>query len=187
MLQWGAKLRDDLKVDSEAAKRLATAISHEISQLPEEIRFRIMNATPVGLRERIDELVAFQSWMDFAFRFRDCPEVVRAQVITQNYVCFVYLGDAWFKVLRKELGSESAVAKCCKYLTDNPVRAFRNAMAHDNWRYNADYSGLQYWAKKGSDPDEPIIEWEVSQQDLNFWQSLAQCTAYASFLSLDHQ
>lgn len=113
------------------------------------------------------------------------PVVVRAQVVYQNYICFVYLGESCFNVLKKELPSGSTAKKCCKFLTDNPVRAFRNAMAHANWRYLPDFSGLEYWARKGTEPTEPMVRFEVSQQDLCFWQALARCTAYASFGTLE--
>jgi hypothetical protein len=29
-----------------------------------------------------------------------------------------------------------------------------------------------------------MVRFEVLQQDLSFWQALARCTAYASFLTL---
>jgi hypothetical protein len=108
----------------------------------------------------------------------------RAQVITQNYICFVYLGEACFKALKKEVQAETATQRCCKYLTDNPVRAFRNAIAHSNWCYLPDFSGLEFWARKGADPAERPTRFEVRQQELDFWQSLARCTAYAAYLSL---
>lgn len=53
-----------------------------------------------------------------------------------------------------------------------------------NWRYLPDFSGLEYWARKEAEPTEPMGRFEVSQQDLSFWQALAHCTAYASFLTL---
>jgi hypothetical protein len=71
--------------------------------------------------------------------------------------------------------------KCCRFLTDNPIRAFRNALAHANWRYNEDFSGLRFWARKGSDPSEALREFEVSQLELGFWQALARCVAYVAF------
>jgi hypothetical protein len=112
------------------------------------------------------------------------PVVVRAQVVCQNYICFVYLGESCFNVLKKELPPGSAAKKCCRFLTDNPIRAFRNAVAHANWRYLPDFTGLEYWARKGAEPTEPMVRFEVSQQALSFWQALARCTAYASFLTL---
>ncbi len=122
--------------------------------------------------------------MDLVRDSRPHPAVVRAQVITQNYICFVYLGDSCFTVLKKELPSGSTAKKCCKFLTDNPVRAFQNAIAHSNWQYLPDFNGLEFWAKKGTDPSEQLSRFEVLQHDLNFWQALARCVAYASYLSL---
>lgn len=69
-------------------------------------------------------------------------------------------------------------------LTDNPVRALRNAIAHSNWRYLPDFSGLEFWAKKGAEVDEPPSRFQVTQHELGFWQTLARCVAYASYLSL---
>jgi len=48
----------------------------------------------------------------------------------------------------------------------------------------SDYSGLVFWAKKGADPNEPLSRFEVSQEDLNFWQTLSRCVAYAAYTSL---
>jgi len=184
MYQWGAKLRDDLKISSDASRNLATTISIEISTLPFEAKQRIIGATPVPLSDRLEELQAFQNWMDYAKKIKDNPALIRAQVITQIYICFVYLGESWFKVIRKESPIDSTTKKCCKYLTENPVRAFRNAIAHANWRYKSDFSGMEYWARKGNDPGEPLSYFEVADNDLAFWQMLSRCTAYASILSL---
>jgi len=66
-------------------------------------------------------------------------------------------------------------------LTDNPVRAFRNSISHANWKYADDFKGIEYWAKKGSNPDEPMIKWYAKDKDIEFWQMLARCVAYAAF------
>jgi len=184
MFQWGAKLRDDLKISSDASRSLATTISAEIAALPFDAKQRIIEATPIPLSDRLEELHAFQNWMDYARKIKDNPALIRAQTITQIYICFVYLGESWFKVIRKESPIDSTTKKCCKYLTENPVRAFRNAIAHANWRYKSDFSGIEYWARKGSDPSEPLSHFEVADNDLSFWQMLSRCTAYASILSL---
>jgi hypothetical protein len=63
----------------------------------------------------------------------------------------------------------SETKKCCKYLTINPIRAFRNAIAHANWNYKIDYSGLEFWARKGSDPNEPLSHFDVFMDELDFW------------------
>jgi hypothetical protein len=54
-------------------------------------------------------------------------------------------------------------------------------LAHANWRYNEDFSGLRFWARKGSDPNEPLSDFEVSQLELGFWQAFARCVAYVAF------
>jgi len=184
MLQWSSRLRDDLMILPPESNRLGSAISVEVAGLSAEAKQRVRDASLIPLEARIEELRAFQGWMDLVRQSEPLPVVVRAQVITQNYICFVYLGEACFRVLSKELPSGSVAKKCCKFLTDNPVRAFRNAIAHSNWRYLPDFSGLEFWAKKGGDQSELPTRFIVLQQDLSFWQALARCTAYSSFLSL---
>ncbi len=90
--------------------------------------------------------------MDMVGNIPNMPQLTRAQVIVQNYICFVYLGEACFQVLRREAPTGSTVKRCCRFLTDNPVRAFRNAVAHGNWKYTPEFSGLEFWARKGGDP-----------------------------------
>jgi len=185
MQQWSTRLRDDLRIGPPESNQLATTITKEVASLSEDGKQRVRGASQIPLTIRIKELTAFQGWMDLVHTTSEPhPVVVRAQVVYQNYICFVYLGESCFNVLKKELPSGSAAKKCCKFLTDNPVRAFRNAVAHANWRYLPDLSGLEYWARKGAEPTEPMVRFEVSQQDLSFWQALARCTAYASFVTL---
>ncbi|MGD0092100.1 MAG: hypothetical protein ABSE73_19475 [Planctomycetota bacterium] len=184
MLQWSSRLRDDLSILAPESNRLASTIAREVGSLSSEAKQRVEDASVVPIEDRVEELRAFQAWMDIVRASTPPPPVVRAQVIVQNYICFVYLGEACFTVLRKELPTGSATRKCCKFLTDNPVRAFRNAVAHSNWHYLPDFSGLEFWAKKGAEADESLSRFTVLQQDLSFWQYLARCTAYASYLSL---
>jgi hypothetical protein len=185
MQQWSSRLRDDLKILAPASLQLATTISREVTALSPESKQHVRDASPIPLAIRLEELRAFQGWMDLVNNTgHSHPVVVRAQVITQNYICFVYLAEACFKVLKNEVQAGTTTKRCCKFLTDNPVRAFRNAVAHSNWRYLQDFSGLKFWAKKGDDPTEKPTRFEVAQQELAFWQSLARCTAYAAYLSL---
>lgn len=184
MLQWSTRLRDDLTISPPESNHLATTIAKKVAALSSDAKIRIRGASLIPLETRWEELVAFQGWMDVVRNSNPPPVVVRAQVITQNYLCFVYLVESCFNVLKKELPSNSTAKKCCKFLTDNPVRAFRNAVAHSNWKYLPDFSGIEFWARKGSDPTEIPSRFEVGQQDLSFWQYLARCTAYATYLSL---
>ena len=111
--------------------------------------------------------------------------ITRTQVIVQNYVCFVYLNEACFRALLRTSKPGSVTRRCCKFLTDNPVRAFRNAIAHSNWAYAAGFGGLTFWARKGSTQDEPLSEFNVNQSELNFWQTLSRAVAYAACQTLE--
>ncbi len=169
---------------SDETIKLATAIAGEVRFLSPESKELIRSATPVPVQKRLEELIAFQAWMDHAGASNQAPYETRAQVVLQNYVCFVYLGEACFKVLRKVGASGSIVRRCASFLTDNPVRAFRNAVAHANWQYRDDFAALVYWARKGADPGEELTRFEVCQADLDFWQALSRCLAYATYLNL---
>jgi hypothetical protein len=122
--------------------------------------------------------------MDWASTVGTRPEVTRTQVVSQLYVCFVYLGDSCFRPLKKQFASSTVTGRCTRFLLDNPVRAFRNAVAHANWQYTPDFSGIKYFARKGADPNEALAEWDVSQDTLGFWQALARGVAYAALTEL---
>jgi hypothetical protein len=184
MMAWSKRLIAELKIKEEDTQKLATTIASEVRWLSMKAKREIIEASPVDIKHRYEELLAFQNWTDIVHRSEKHPAVVRAQVIVQNYICFVYLNESCFNILRKHLPSGSASKKCCNFLVDNPVRSFRNAIAHSNWCYKDDFSGVRYWARKGADPDEPLNEFEVNQDDLSFWQAIARCTAYAAYENL---
>lgn len=55
----------------------------------------IKGSSPVPIRDRLSELEAFQGWMDWARTVRKHSRyLTRAQVLSQNYFCFVYLPEA---------------------------------------------------------------------------------------------
>lgn len=174
-------LRDELKINPPESNSLASTIAKEISSLPSDVIGRFLSCEMVQSSDRLDELVGFQSFMDLVHVNSGHPGLTRAQVITQNYISFVYLGEACFKTMREYAPTGSVTKRCCKFLTDNPVRSFRNAIAHANWKYKSDFSGLIFWSRKGNDPSEPLTRFEVSQNDLGFWQALARCVAYVAY------
>lgn len=183
MRAFSPALLAEVRLDPDEAGRVATLIAAEVRFLDQPSKNSVLEASPVPLAARLEELVAFQAWMDLASGAQN-PAVVRAQVIVQNYVCFVYLGEACFRALRKASKAGSLTRRCCEFLTDNPVRAFRNAVAHSNWTYKPDFSGLMYWARKGESKDEPMVPFEVTQAQLAFWQALSRTVAYAAYTSL---
>jgi len=178
------KLKTEVGLHDDEIAKVATLVAAEVRFLNPSTKATILAASPVPIANRIDELKAFQAWMDFASTVISDPAITRAQVIVQNYVCFVYLSEACFLALRKGSLPGSLTRRCSKFLTDNPIRAFRNAIAHSNWTYRPDFLGLVFWAKKGSDPDEPLSRFEVNQEDLNFWQALSRAVAYSAYISL---
>jgi hypothetical protein len=184
MLAFTDRLIGEVKLSPEMAAKLATTISSDVRFLSPDQKDKIRAASPIPFKDRLAELQAFQGWMDHASQVRNNPFVTRAQVLTQNYVCFVYLPEACFRALAKACPSGSAAKKCDQYLINNPIRAFRNAIAHANWTYRIDFGALVYWDRKGDSPDDPLERFEVEQSDLTFWQSLSRCVAYAAYSNL---
>ena len=182
---FASRLTAAVGLSAAEATKLATLVAAEVRFLDTDSKAEVIAASPVSLRNRLDELRAFQRWTEIASDVRRNPAVVRAHVIAQNYVCFVYLSEACFRVLRRISKPESVTRRCCKYLTDNPMRAFRNAIAHSNWTYGEGFRSLVFWAKKGSDPEEPLSRFEVSQEELDFWQTLSRAVAYAAYTTLE--
>jgi hypothetical protein len=173
MARWAGRLRDDVLVSSSDCAALASAMAAELTASTDPMIRRLADRSPVPLRSRLDELVAFQSFADLA-RDIPSPPLVRAQVIAQCYVCFVYLKDNWFDSLTETFADSASVSRVARYLTTGRVRSFRHAFAHGNWKYTEDFSGLQYWDRGFMKPDI------VSQKDLDFWQSLSRCAAYVT-------
>lgn len=98
MQTWYTRLRDDLKIGPPESNQLATTIAKEVASLSEEVKQRVRDASQIPLATRIEELVAFQGFMDHIRELGGSPVVVRAQVVYQNYICFVYLGESCFNV-----------------------------------------------------------------------------------------
>lgn len=184
MKAFSSQLTSKVKLTTEIAGKLATAVAADVRFLAPEQKAEIQAASPVPTQDRLTELKAFQGWMEHAQRVGNNPSITRAQVLTQNYICFVYLPEACFRILAKVCPSGSATKKCARFLSNNPIRAFRNAVAHANWTYRPDFEAIIYWAREGSDPNEPLKKFEVSQHDLEFWQALSRCVAYAAYSNL---
>jgi hypothetical protein len=181
---WKDKLKKEIKIPVDSCECLASTIKMEIENLNYDEKQKIIYSNPIDLRTRIEELQAFQSMMNTFNQIKPRPEIVRTQVISQNYICFVYLKDTLFESLKRTMPTESLTKKCCKYLLNNPVRAFRNSIAHGNWKYKNDFSGIEFWAYKGEPTNSQMVRWDVCQRDLSFWQALSRLIAYVSFLTL---
>lgn len=184
------QLSKDLGLDPFSSRRLATKVYDEISELPSEGRDLLLRSSPVSPRDRlhqIEQSIAFNAACSRDI-FERVPGVAYAHTVTLCYISVVYLAEPLFDEMFKVLGPDSSGKKCAKYLRKNPIRAFRNALAHGHWRFRDDGSGIDFWARKGSTGNEPMVQWEVSQQDLVFWYSLARATGYAALKAVagDH-
>ena len=76
---------------------LATTIHDEIAGLDEAITNLLRVSVLIPPERYVEELTAFQTWMDIAHANADNPVVVRAQVMTEIYVAFVWLRDSLMK------------------------------------------------------------------------------------------
>jgi len=183
MAAYAERLALEVRVSSADILKLATALARDVRFLPPEVKAEIVAASPVSLEKRVEELSAFQLWMDHV-RWVRHPPTSRAQVLAGNYICFCYLPDSFFKALAKASAPQSTLRRCSTYLSDGRIRSFRNAIAHANWTYRDDFGALCFWARKGTDPDEPLSRFEVENDELMFWQSLSRCVGYVAALNL---
>src|SRR6266508_5201694 len=148
--QHNERLVHDVGIDNQFLPSVCTTIWEELAQLTDEELLKIESASPVKLETRIEELSAFNMMMDKVnySELRKHPEIIRSQVIVQNYISFVYLKDNCFDVTKKIISTGTLTKRICKFLLNNPVRAFRNAIAHGNWQYTFNPSGIIYFAHK---------------------------------------
>lgn len=179
------RLISDVGLTVDEAGKVATLVAADIRFLPVEAKTEIKAASPVPVSARFEELVAFQSWSDFAASVKSNPAITRASVVVQNYICLVYLKDACFEVVAKRAASGSVAARAAAYLSRGVVRDFRNAFSHANWCYNTSFTGLECWVLEDSrNRSGPMRHFEVSQADIDFWQALSRGVAYATYEQL---
>ena len=131
-----AKYRDrlckEIRLIPVEAKQLTSFVATDIRFLPPETKDEMKEVSLVPVSKRYEELVAFQLWTELASSVRGRPEISRASVIVQSYICFLYLKDACFEVVEKYAKPNSVLARCVKFLLSGKVRKFRNAFAHAN-------------------------------------------------------
>ena len=116
LAKWEKHFQNEVKIKKEDIPILATVFSNEIKNLSEDIRQEIRDATPVDIHLRYEELRAFQSYMDITHSRTLHPSEVRAQIINTNYICFVYLNESCFRIIKQHLTAGSTTKKCCNYL-----------------------------------------------------------------------
>lgn len=180
--QFETDLINDVGLHADETSMVASLAFSEIKFLPEEAKNKIELISPVPLSQRLEELKAFQMWSEIVSSQEVHPAVVRAQVIVQSYVCFVYLKDALFEIISSLANEDSVIKKSSAFLSRGKVRDFRNAFSHANWCYKEDFSGFKCWVLKDSRKrNGPMKKFEVSQHEMNFWQTLSRGISYATY------
>lgn len=161
---------------------LATTIHNEIASLDEVTANTLRVSIPIPPERYVEEMLAFQSWMDFGRANGNNPVVVRAQVMTELYVAFVWLRDSLVKPCIDHLAEDATLTEIERFFSNGRPRKLRNAIAHGHWYYLPNYDGLEFWAEpsRGA-PHERI---EISQPDLDAWQTLSRGTTIAILLAL---
>lgn len=161
---------------------LATTIYSEITSFAETATNRLRRSVPIPPERYVEELKAFEAWMTISHANADNPAIVRAQVMTELYVAFVWLRDSLMEPIAKEVTDDSAFATIERFLREGRRRNLRNAIAHGRWCYLPDFSGLECWDQPSRGTPNP--RFEISQTELDAWQLLSRGTAIAALCAL---
>ncbi len=160
-------------------ERVATTIYREIAALDEPTIIRLRNTILIPPERYLEEMQAFQSWMAIAHSNSDNPAIVRAQVMTELYVAFVWLRDSMLHPINDALNSKTCTFSIVhRFLSTGVRRRQRNAIAHGRWSYQPDFNGLDCWDGR------PPRHFTVTSADVGAWQLLSRGTAIAATLAL---
>lgn len=130
----------------------------------------------------VEEMTAFQAWTDFAEVLGRDPVVVRARVMTQLYVSFVWLRDALMTPVASAVSASGPVAAIESFLKSGRRRLLRNAIAHGRWCYLPEFDGLEIWAEPSR--GKPHQRHLITASELGQWQVLSRGFAIAVLLAL---
>ena len=122
--------------------------------------------------------------MEMIAKSKPSPIVVRAKVITQNYICFVYLPKSCFWILSKSLPSGSVTKTFQTFYVTIALGRFETPLHMQTGATVAILRVSSIGLREGQDSKE-LVEFEVLQPELSFWQALSRCVAYAAFSNLD--
>ncbi len=161
---------------------LATTVHNEVIALGEQATNQLRISMFIPPERYVDELTAFQAWMDVAHANADNPVIVRAQVMTELYVAFVWLRDSLMKPIVARVRDDTAFAVVARFLNGGQRRLLRNAIAHGRWCYLPNFNGLECWAEPSRGKQHE--RFEIRQAELDAWQLLSRGTAIAALLAL---
>lgn len=160
---------------------LDTLAYHEVLSLRPMDLASLRANIPIPPERYREEMQAFQAWMEIAHRHASNAVVVRAQVITNLYVAFVWLRDSVLKPVSDALGKSTVFGCIFDFLNVGTPRRLRNAVARGRWTYSSEFGGLECW---DGPPEGPFEHFTVSQRDLNAWQMVSRAMGIAAILAL---
>lgn len=177
ILEVRAQLQD-LSLSEERWTLVASSIHDEVGGLGAVVVNRLRNELVISPEDYLDELMAFQAWMDIAHANSENPVIVRAQVMTQLYVAFVWLRDSLMEPLSAVVTPDGAAGRVIDFLRTDDRRRLRNAVAHGRWRYLQDFNGLECW------DGQPPARFDIQAEQLGAWQLLSRASQIAVLLAI---
>jgi hypothetical protein len=175
---WTLRNRIEIEGVSDIAwRRMATAIHSEVRAIDEQA---LRGSLPISPERYAEEMEAFQAWMNFAAEHRENPVLVRAQVMTELYVAFVWLHGSLMRPLSERVDETTVFAAVWRFFDDGQRRHLRAAIAHGRWTYTRDFKGLELWMSRSE-------RLELQQADLDAWQMLSRGVAIAALLALTEE
>lgn len=169
----------DLRVPLETWEHVASSIHDEVARLDERDVFLLKARLMVAPEDYLLEMAAFQAWMDIAHQNSTNPVVVRAQVMTQLYVGFVWLRDSLLAPVSGVVPAGCVSQHAIEFLSSGDRRRLRNAVAHGRWRYQQDFRSLECW-----DGQPTPTRFNVQADEFKAWQLLSRGVSIAVLLAL---
>ena len=164
-------------IPAAAIGSIPSTIYAEVRSLDESTHSRIRHDIAIPPEAYLEEMSAFQSWMDLARDARSNPVIVRAQIMTQLYVAFLWLRDSLMTPVGSALPGTTTAA-IVQFLCTDDRRRLRNSVAHGRWRYLPDFSGLECWDGR------PPTMFTITSADLGAWQLVSRASTTAVLLAL---
>jgi hypothetical protein len=193
LFKWADRIVKEINIPHDAAKRIASTIEKEFDTAKTEFLQDIKNLGPITPKRRLYILEGQIFWKQFVRpKILHAPEPPQgiisktwwedshkyALLMSSLYMNYIYVGDGFFEFLKKHAPSGSVTKKVAQYIRENPLRALRNALSHANWYLTT--NGIKYFARKGSDPNEPMAEFHASPQDMEFYDDFVSFAGWAA-------
>lgn len=188
---------DDVSLTYEQANSVASTIYREVSALEDVQAIQGLTQTsPISATQRLFFFENYLIWKRHLEprqilptsadlpRERMVSALDEACSVIDLYACFVFGGEGLFQSLASVSPKRSCTGRCARFLRNGDLRALRNAVAHGNWHLVPDGS-IRYWAHKGADKNESLVEFVASADVMNFYLLLSQCVSWSSLAAID--